>query len=61
MGALTVLLRVCGLLLIIRQIAISDAGVLVLCSPQEPDTLCVYASQDAKQACLSIFFRDVVF
>lgn len=61
MGALTVLLRACGLLLIIRQIAISDAGVLVLCSPQEPDGFHIYAGQGAKQACLSIFFRDVGF
>lgn len=48
MGALTVLLRVCGLLLIIRQIAISDASVLVPCLLQEPDSLCVCTSQGAK-------------
>ena len=61
MGALIVLLRVCGLLLIIRQIAISDAGVLVSCLLQGSDGLRVYAGQDAQQACLSIFFRDVGF
>lgn len=61
MGALTVLLWACWILLIIGQIAISDAGVLVLCSPQEPDSLRVYAGQDAKQACSSIFFRNVGF
>lgn len=61
MGAPTVLLRVCWLLLIIGQIAISEAGALVPCLPQQPDSLRVYAGQSAKQACSSIFFRDVGF
>lgn len=61
MGTLTVTLRACWLLLIIGQIAISDAGVLVTCLPQEPGGLHVCASQGAKQACLSSFFRDVGF
>lgn len=51
MGTPTVLLRVCWLLLITGQIAISDAGVLVLYLPQEPDSLRVYAGQDVKHAC----------
>ena len=33
MGALTVPLQVCGLLLIIGQITISDVGVLASCLP----------------------------
>jgi len=48
MGALTVTLRACWLLLIIGQIAISDASVLVSCLLQESDGLRVYAGQDAK-------------
>lgn len=56
MGALTVTLRACWLLLIIGQITISDAGVFVPYLLQEPDNLHVYASQDAEQAYLSIFF-----
>lgn len=60
-GILIVLLWTCWLLLIIGQIAISDAGVFVPCLLQEPDSLRVYAGQDAKQACSSIFFRDVGF
>lgn len=59
MGALTVTLRACWLLLIIGQITISDAGVLVTCLLQEPGSLRAYASQDAEQACMSIVFRDV--
>lgn len=59
MGTLT--LRVCWLLLIIGQIAISSAGVLVSCLPQEPEGECIYAGQDAEQAFLSIFFRGVGF
>ena len=59
MGTPTVPLRVCGLLLIIGQIAISGAGVLGSCLLQEPGSVSVYAGQDAKQACLPIFFRDV--
>ena len=61
MGTLIVLLRACWLLLITGQIAISDAGVLALYLPQEPDSLRVYASQDAEQTCLSIFLRGVGF
>lgn len=61
MGALTVTLRACWLLLIIGQITISDAGVLVTCLLQEPGGFRIYASQGAKQACLSSFFRDVGF
>lgn len=61
MGTLTVTLRACWLLLIIGQIAISEAGVLVSCLLHESDGLCVYAGQDAKQACFLIFFRDVGF
>lgn len=66
MGALTVTLWACWLLLrwillIIGHIAISEAGALVPCLPQQPDSLRVYAGQDAQQACLSIFFRDVGF
>lgn len=66
MGAPTVLLWVywfllCWLLLIIRQIAISDASVLASCLLQESDGLCVYAGQDAQQAYSSTFFRDVGF
>ena len=53
MGTPAVLLRVywlllCWILLIIGHIAISDAGVLVLYLPQEPDSLRVYAGQGAK-------------
>ncbi len=48
MGTPAVPLRVCWLLLIIGQIAISDAGVLVLYLPQESDSLHVYAGQGAK-------------
>lgn len=48
MGTLIVLLRACWLPLIIGQIAISEAGALVLCLPQQPDSLRVYASQDAE-------------
>ena len=48
MGALTVTLRACWLLLIIGQITISDAGVLVTCLPQEPGGFRVYASQGAE-------------
>lgn len=58
-GTLGVLLWTCWLLLIIRQIAISDAGVLATCLLQEPGGFRVYASQGAEQACLSIFLRDV--
>lgn len=61
MGTLTVLLWACWFLLIIGQIAISDAGVLVTCLPQEPGGLHVCASQGAEKTCLSIFFRDVGF
>mgnify|MGYP000850671915 CR=1 FL=1 len=66
MGTLIVLLWVywlllCWLLLIIGHIAISDAGVLVPCLPQQPGSLRVYAGQDTKHACLLIFFRDVGF
>ena len=48
MGTLIVLLWTCWFLLIIGQIAISDAGVLVSCLLQEPDSLRVYAGQSAK-------------
>lgn len=66
MGTLIVLLRVCGLLLcwlllMIRQIAISDASVLVSCLLQESDGLYIYAGQDTERTCLLIFFRDVGF
>ena len=61
MGAPAVRLRVCWLLLIIRQIVISDASVLVSCLPQQPDSLSVYADQDTEHTCLLIFFRDVGF
>ncbi len=66
MGAPTVLLWVywfllCWLLLIIGQIAISEAGALVPCLPQQPGGICVYTGQDAKQACSSISFRAVGF
>lgn len=61
MGTLIVLLWACWLLLIIGQIAISETGASVPCLPQLPDSLRVYAGQDAKQACLLIFFRDVGF
>ena len=61
MGTLTVLLWACWFLLIIGQIAISDAGVLVTCLPQKPGSLRIYAGQDAEQTCLSIFFRAVGF
>lgn len=61
MGTLIVLLRACWLLLIIGQIAISDASVLVSCLPQQPGSLSVYAGQYAKQTFSSIFFRDVGF
>lgn len=47
-GTLSVLLRVCWLLLIIEQITISDAGVFVPYLLQEPDNLHVYAGQDAE-------------
>lgn len=58
-GTLSVLLRACWLLLIIGQIAISDAGVLAPCLPQKPGSLRAYAGQDAEQACMPIVFRDV--
>ena len=61
MGTLIVLLWACWLLLMIGQITISDAGVLALYLPQEPDSLRVYAGQDTERACLLIFFRDVGF
>ena len=61
MGTLIVLLWACWLLLMIGQITISDAGVLALYLPQEPDSLRVYAGQDVKHACFLIFFRDVEF
>lgn len=61
MGTPTVPLRVYWLLLIIRQITISDAGVLVSCLLQESDGLRVYAGQYAKQTFSSIFFRAVGF
>lgn len=61
MGTLIVLLWACWLLLNIGQIAISDAGVLVLYLPQEPDALRVYAGQYAKQTFSSIFCRAVGF
>lgn len=66
MGTLIVLLWTCWLLLcwillIIGHIAISEAGALVPCLPQEPGGLRICASQGAKQACLSSFFRDVGF
>ncbi len=61
MGALTATLWICWLLLIIGQIAISDASVLVSCLLQESDGLCVYAGQDAEYTCLSIFSRAVGF
>lgn len=61
MGTLTVLLRACWLPLIIRQIAISSAGVLVTYLPQEFGGFRVYASQGAEQACVSIVFRGVGF
>mgnify|MGYP001679241036 CR=1 FL=1 len=61
MGTLIVLLWACWLLLIIGQIAISDAGVSVSCLLQESDRLRVYASQNAEQACLPISFRAVGF
>ena len=53
MGTLAVPLRVywfllCWLLLIIRQIAIFDAGVLVSCLPQQPGGLRVSTGQGAK-------------
>ena len=48
-GTLSVLLRACRLLLIIRQITISDAGVFVPYLLQEPDNLHVYAGQDAQR------------
>lgn len=60
-GTLGVLLWTCWLLLIIRQIAISDAGVLVPCLLQEPGGFRVYANQGAEQACVSIVFRGVGF
>lgn len=49
MGALTVTLWICWLLLIIGQITISDAGVFVPYLLQEPDNLHVYAGQDAQR------------
>lgn len=61
MGTLIVLLWACWLLLMIGQITISDAGVLALYLPQEPDSLHVYAGQDAEHTCLLIFFRAVGF
>ena len=61
MGTLTVLLRACWLLLIIGQITISDAGVFVPYLLQEPGCFRVCTSQDAEQACPSIFFRAVGF
>ncbi len=61
MGALTVTLRACWLLLIIGQITISDAGVFVPYLLQELGGFRVYAGQDAEQAFLSIFFRGVGF
>lgn len=48
MGTLIVLLWTCWLLLITGQIAIFEAGALVPCLPQQPDSLRVYAGQDAK-------------
>lgn len=48
MGTLTVPLRACWLPLIIRQIAIPDAGVLVTCLLQEPGGFRIYASQGAE-------------
>ena len=47
-GTLSVLLRACRLLLIIGQIAISDASVLVSYLPQKPGGFRVCASQDAE-------------
>lgn len=47
-GTLGVLLWTCWFLTIIRQIAISDAGVLATCLLQEPDGFRVYASQGAE-------------
>lgn len=61
MGTLIVLLWACWLLLMIGQITISDAGVLALYLPQQPDSLSVYAGQDAEHTCLLIFFRAVGF
>ena len=61
MGALTVTLRACWLLLIIGQITISDAGVFVPYLLQESDSLRVYAGQGTEQAYPSIFFRAVGF
>lgn len=61
MGTLIVRLRVYGLLLIIGQIAISEAGALAPCLPQQPDNLHVCAGQDTERTCLLIFFRDVGF
>ena len=58
-GTLTVLLWSCWLLLIIGQIAISDAGVLVPCLPQDFGDAHVCACQGDEQACLSVFLRDV--
>lgn len=48
MGALTVPLWACWLLLIIGQITISDAGVFVPYLLQEPGGFRVCASQDAE-------------
>ncbi len=61
MGTLIVLLWACWLLLIIRQIAISDASALVSCLLQESDGLYIYAGQDTEHTCLLIFFRAVGF
>lgn len=66
MGTPTVPLRVywlllCWLLLIIGQIAIFETDALAPCLPQEPDSLRVYAGQDAEHTCLLIFFRAVGF
>lgn len=61
MGTPTMLLRACWLPLIIGQIAISDAGVMASCLPQQPGSLSVYAGQGAEQTFSSIFCRDVGF
>lgn len=61
MGTPTVLLWACWLLLIIGQIAISEAGALAPCLPQQPGSLSVYAGQGAEQTFSSIFCRDVGF
>ena len=61
MGTPTVLLRVYWLLLITGQIAIFETGALAPCLPQQPDSLSVYAGQDAEHTCLLIFFRALGF